>query len=258
MLHVVDSGGPDRLATGDRVTVRFRPAAERIGAMADIEAFVPEVEGGRPDERPTRPTGRRRVGAVGPVTTLATPIRLDFDFTPGVAQSRFLRGLEQGKFMGQRARCAARSTCPPAGRAPPTACPPPRTWSWPTSGTVTTYCVVNVPFAGQSIEIPYICAQILLDGANLSFMGLIQEIPTDQIRMGMRVEAVWVDPDDLEPVTGLGQVLPAQRRARRRLRDVQGVPVSAAPATDRRRCPSPRSPRPRTCDATTSTTRWRC
>ncbi len=40
------------------------------------------------------------------------------------------------------------------------------------SGTVTTYCVVNVPFQGQSIEIPYICAQILLDGANLSFMGL--------------------------------------------------------------------------------------
>ena len=34
--------GPDRLATGDRVTVRFRPEAERIGAMADIEAFVPE------------------------------------------------------------------------------------------------------------------------------------------------------------------------------------------------------------------------
>ena len=45
MLHVVDCGGPDRLATGDRVTVRFRPAAERIGAMADIEAFVPEARG---------------------------------------------------------------------------------------------------------------------------------------------------------------------------------------------------------------------
>jgi hypothetical protein len=42
----VDSGGPDQLASGDRVTVRFRPAAERIGAMADIESFVPE--GGAP------------------------------------------------------------------------------------------------------------------------------------------------------------------------------------------------------------------
>lgn len=46
MLHVVDSGGPDALATGDRVTVRFRPDGERIGAMADIEAFVPESSAG--------------------------------------------------------------------------------------------------------------------------------------------------------------------------------------------------------------------
>jgi uncharacterized protein len=47
LLHVVDSGGPDRLVTGDRVTVRFRPEAERIGAMADIVAFVPEAGAGR-------------------------------------------------------------------------------------------------------------------------------------------------------------------------------------------------------------------
>ena len=46
LLHVVDSGGPDALATGDLVTVRFRPAAERIGAMADIESFVPEAATG--------------------------------------------------------------------------------------------------------------------------------------------------------------------------------------------------------------------
>ena len=41
LLHVVDSGGPEALAAGDRVTGRFRPESERIGAMADIEAFVP-------------------------------------------------------------------------------------------------------------------------------------------------------------------------------------------------------------------------
>jgi uncharacterized OB-fold protein len=41
LLHVVDCGDPDKLTTGDRVTVRFRPADERIGAMSDIEAFEP-------------------------------------------------------------------------------------------------------------------------------------------------------------------------------------------------------------------------
>jgi uncharacterized OB-fold protein len=42
MLHAVDSGGPEQLAKGDRVTVKFRPAEERVGAMADIHCFVPE------------------------------------------------------------------------------------------------------------------------------------------------------------------------------------------------------------------------
>ena len=44
LLHVVDAPGPDALATGARVTARFRADDERIGSMADIEAFV--LEGG--------------------------------------------------------------------------------------------------------------------------------------------------------------------------------------------------------------------
>ena len=54
------AGGPDNLASGDRVPCAFRPAAERIGAMSDIEAFVPEAKGGAPDEhRADAETGAR-------------------------------------------------------------------------------------------------------------------------------------------------------------------------------------------------------
>jgi uncharacterized protein len=42
MLHVVDAGRPEAMASGMRVTVKWRPAGERIGRMADIECFVPE------------------------------------------------------------------------------------------------------------------------------------------------------------------------------------------------------------------------
>ena len=138
-------------------------------------------------------------GAAGPVTTLATPIRLDFEFTPGVAQSRFLRGLARGKFLGQRCPRCRKVYVPSRGSCPTDGVPTSEDVELANVGTVTTYCVVNVPFAGQSIEIPYICAQILLDGANISFMGLLQEIPTEEVRMGLRVEAVWVDPDELGP-----------------------------------------------------------
>jgi hypothetical protein len=40
----VAAPGPDALATGARVTAKFRDADERIGSMADLEAFV--LEGG--------------------------------------------------------------------------------------------------------------------------------------------------------------------------------------------------------------------
>ena len=134
-----------------------------------------------------------------PVTMMAATTRLDYVFTAGVAQSKYLHGLEQGKFIGQRCPKCKKVYTPSRGSCPTDGVPTDEVVELSNTGTVTTYCVVNVPFAGQSIEIPYICAQILLDGANLSFMGLIQEIPTDEIRMGMRVEAVWVEPEELGP-----------------------------------------------------------
>ena len=135
----------------------------------------------------------------GPVTMVATPIRLDYEFTAGLAQSRFLKGIAEGRFLGQRCPKCGKVYVPSRGSCPTDGVATTEDVELANVGTITTYCVVNVPFAGQSIEIPYICAQILLDGANLSFMGLIQEIPTDQIRMGMRVEAVWVDESELTP-----------------------------------------------------------
>jgi len=134
-----------------------------------------------------------------PVTMMAAPIRLDYVFTPGVAQSKNLHGLERGVFIGQRCPTCKKVYTLSRGSCPTDGVPTDEIVELPNTGTVTTYCVVNVPFAGQAIEIPYICGQILLDGANLSFMGLIQEIPASEIRMGLRVEAVWVAPEELGP-----------------------------------------------------------
>ena len=133
------------------------------------------------------------------VTMLDTPIHVDYRFTAGLAQSRFLKGLSEGKFLGQRCPRCQKVYVPPRGSCPTDGVATTDEVELGHRGTVTTYCVVNVPFQGQSIEIPYICAQILLDGANLAFMGLIQEIPADQVRMGLRVEAVWVPPEELGP-----------------------------------------------------------
>ena len=135
----------------------------------------------------------------GAVTMLTTPIRVEYQYTAGLAQSRYLKGISEGKFLGQRCPVCHQVYVPARGSCPTDGVATTDEVVLGNSGTVTTYCVVNVPFQGQSIEIPYICAQILLDGANLAFMGLIQELPPDQVRMGLRVEAVWVGKDELGP-----------------------------------------------------------
>jgi uncharacterized OB-fold protein len=139
------------------------------------------------------------VGELEPVRRIATPIRLEYRVLAGRAPSRFLRGLTAGKFLGQRCPVCRKVYIPPRGSCPTDGVPTEEEVECAQTGTVTTFCVVNVPFRGQSIEIPYVCAQILLDGADISFMGLVQEIPASEIRMGLRVEAVWANPEERGP-----------------------------------------------------------
>jgi uncharacterized protein len=141
-------------------------------------------------------------GADGAVTTIVTPIRVEYQYTAGLAQSRFLKGIAEGRFLGQRCPKCHKVYVPPRGSCPTDGVATTDEVELGNKGTITTYCVVNVPFVGQKIEIPYICAQVLLDGADLAFMGLVQEIPADQVRMGLRVEAVWVDRSELRPNLG--------------------------------------------------------
>jgi len=66
----------------------------------------------------------------------------------------------------------------------------------PDRGVVYTYCIVNIKFYEQVLEVPYAYAHVLLDGADLPIMHLIQECPVAEIRPGMRVQAVWKNPSE--------------------------------------------------------------
>lgn len=43
LLHAVDAGSPAAMSSGMRVRARWRGQAERVGHVADVECFVPEV-----------------------------------------------------------------------------------------------------------------------------------------------------------------------------------------------------------------------
>jgi hypothetical protein len=139
------------------------------------------------------------LASVEPVRSIRTPARLDYLFTAGQATSRFLKGLSERKIYGERCPECGKVYVPPRGACPTDGVPTTEQVELEHTGVVTTFCVVNVQFYGQGMEVPYVSATILLDGADIGLFALVQEIPFDQVRMGMRVEAVWVPDDELAP-----------------------------------------------------------
>jgi uncharacterized OB-fold protein len=134
-----------------------------------------------------------------PVRSIRTPIRLEYRHYPGRAASRFLRGIEAGRIVGQRCPQCGKVYVPPRGACAADGVATDEEVEVADRGTVTTFCVVNVPFYGQKLPIPYVSATILLDGADIGLMHLVQEIEAEKVHMGMRVEAVWVDPSERKP-----------------------------------------------------------
>ena len=132
------------------------------------------------------------------VRSVRTPARMDYEYTAGVATTRFLKGVAQGKILGERAP-GGKVYVPSRGADPQLGVPTTEQVELPHVGTLVSFCVVNVAFYGQGMEIPYTSGLILLDGADLPLMHLIQECPVEDVHIGMRVEAVWVDPADLKP-----------------------------------------------------------
>lgn len=183
MLHRIDRA--DGLATGARVRVRW--AAEPVGAITDIECFVSEASAASPARMAT---GADDDGE--PVQRIRQPVEVSYIWSAGPGSASHLSGLLHGRLLGKRCPVCELVYFPPRnGICPRDGVLLGDDVEVSSSGTVSTFCVVNVPFLGQKIEIPYVAASILLDGADIGMQHLIQECPADQVRMGMRVEAVW-------------------------------------------------------------------
>ena len=183
LLHAVDVASPGDISTGLRVQVRW--ADERVGHINDIAAFEPLH-----DEAAAAPAGGGLVED-HPVTGVVTPVSLDYTYAASPEESAFYRGLAEGRILGQRCPTCGKVYVPPRSACPADGTPTTDEVELAETGTVTTFCVVNVPFLGQSIKPPYVSAYVLLDGADIAFLHLILDIPAADVHMGLRVRAVW-------------------------------------------------------------------
>lgn len=213
LLHALDAESPDAVSTGMRVRIRWAP--ERTGAITDIACFEP-YEGtddstdnrtdNRTDDRTDRgaePRAHDGRFAGEAVTRITAPARLDYTHTPGRAQTRYLNALAGHHTLGERCPECRKVYVPPRGACPTCGVATGEQVEVGPSGTVTTFCVVNIKARNLDIEVPYVYGHIALDGAGLALHGRIAGIPYDQVRMGLRVEPVWTEggryPDHYRP-----------------------------------------------------------
>lgn len=114
----------------------------------------------------------------------------------GVAIGRYLAGFKEGKILGIR--------CPDCGRT----LVPPRTVceldfrsldDWVVledTGTVNTFSLCYVSWDVRRLTDPEIPAVIEIDGASegIGILHRLGEVDPDEVRIGMRVQAVWKPP----------------------------------------------------------------
>ncbi|EGD55440.1 hypothetical protein SCNU_09281 [Gordonia neofelifaecis NRRL B-59395] len=183
LVHVVDAADPSQLSVGARVHAVWRAA--RSGVITDIAHFS---LGEAPSDAPAA-TGEMNVDDAGHVI-ITTPITTDIMHSAAESESWYLEGLKAGKLIGGRVQ-TGEVYFPPRYVSPADGSPTVERVELADSGTVTTFCIVNVPFLGQQIKPPYVAAYVLLDGADIPFLHLILDTPAEEVRMGMRVKAVW-------------------------------------------------------------------
>jgi uncharacterized protein len=181
LMHAVDAGKPEAIRTGARVHVHW--ADEPVGAITDIAYFA---LGGDAEPVPEQPAGDQQ-----PVKMVVTPIEMTIQHTASHEESAYLRAIAEGKLLGARTGENGKVYFPPHGADPATGLPTTEFVELPDKGTVTTFAIINIPFMGQRIKPPYVAAYVLLDGADIPFLHLVSDIDAHEVRMGMRVEAVW-------------------------------------------------------------------
>ncbi len=126
-----------------------------------------------------------------PIKYIDSNVYLPYRYHAGDAKARFLHALKDKKFLGSKCSKTGKVFVPPLISSPESFAPATELVELEGRGVVTTFCIVNIPVIGRDLQLPYVAASVALDGADLSIFSAVQECKPEDVRMGMRVEAVW-------------------------------------------------------------------
>ena len=123
-----------------------------------------------------------------------------YAWDPGVAIGHYLAELKAGKLTGVRCNKCHRTVIPPRNFCEWCFRPMDDWVALPDTGTVNTFSLCYVTWDMQYLTDPEIPAVIDIDGTQpaVGIMHVLSEVQPDDVKIGMRVKAVWKPADERE------------------------------------------------------------
>ncbi|HZY47158.1 MAG TPA: Zn-ribbon domain-containing OB-fold protein [Candidatus Bathyarchaeia archaeon] len=121
-----------------------------------------------------------------------------YDWAAGVAISRFLSELKEGRIVARRCTKCERILVPPRMYCEKDFRPTDEWVQIKDTGTVNTYSISHVGTDARRLKTPILVAVVDLDGASPG-MGILHnlgEVEPLKISVGMKVKAVWKSPSE--------------------------------------------------------------
>lgn len=129
----------------------------------------------------------------GKILTTHWKPKLEYGWDAGVAISRYLAELKNGRLIGIKCNRCRRTVVPPR-----VVCE----WCWEPmedwvyledTGTVNTFSICYIRWDATRAKEPQIPAVIEIDGASrgAGILHLLDEVNADDVTIGMKVQAVW-------------------------------------------------------------------
>ena len=126
------------------------------------------------------------------VLTVMYHPRAQYAWATGIAISKFLGGLKEGRILGSKCDRCGRTVVPPRVFCEYCFRHSDSYLELPDSGTLNTYSVSYISTDTTRLRIPIIPAVIEIDGTDKAgFLHILGEINPDMIKIGMKVKAVW-------------------------------------------------------------------
>jgi uncharacterized OB-fold protein len=137
--------------------------------------------------------------------------RAQYAWDAGVAMSRFLEELKNGKIVGTECHGCRRIMMPPRVFCELCYKPTDKWVEVKDRGKIRTFCITRVQWDASRVKDPFFPMVVELDGGKkgTALMNLVKGIEPSEMKVGLRVKALWKPPEDrIGAITDIEHFIP--------------------------------------------------